>query len=133
MIVLTHGCFDVLHIGHIKLLKYAKSLGDELVVSLLSDRYVTIAKGEGRPIHNIWERMEQIAELRCVDRVVVVDGPGHESVQKMIEEVKPGIYVKGADTRGKFGEEAFISSRGIYMAFCPMIPGRSTTHVASAL
>ena len=119
-IVLAHGVFDVLHIGHIRLLKTARNLGGEVYVSLLSDRFVTMYKGPSRPIHMLSQRMEQILELRCVDRVVVVDGPGHEAVQRMIEDVKPSVYVKGLDTKGKFAEEEWVKAMGIEMMFVKM-------------
>jgi rfaE bifunctional protein nucleotidyltransferase chain/domain len=118
--VLAHGVFDVLHIGHIRLLKKARSMGDELVVSLLADRFVTLYKGPLRPVHPLAERIEQLLELRCVDRTVVVDGPGHEAVQEMIQSVRPSIYVKGMATKGTFGEEEFIRSMGIEMVYVDM-------------
>ena len=125
--VLAHGVFDVLHIGHIRLLRQARSLGDELVVSLLSDRYVRKYKGSSRPVHTLAQRMEQITELRSVDRVVVVDGPGHEAVQEMIEAVRPAVYVKGAATRGTFGEEEFVKKRGIELVYVDMVPNAEST------
>ena len=131
--VLVHGCFDVIHIGHIRLLKHARSLGDELVVSLLADEYVKSAKGTNRPIHTLNDRIVQIAELRCVDRVTVVNGPGCEAVERMIAIVRPAIYVKGEDRRGKFGEEDFVKRMGIKMVYFDMVENLSTTHVASAI
>lgn len=119
-IVLAHGVFDVLHIGHIRLLKMARNFGDELVVSLLADRFVTMYKGPTRPLYTLEERTEHVLALRCVDRVVVVDGPGHEAVQRMIEDVKPSVYVKGADTKGKFGEAEFLKARGIRIEYVQM-------------
>lgn len=127
--VLTHGCFDVLHIGHIRLLKHARTLGDELVVSLLADKYVSIAKGPSRPIHTLHERIEQLSELRCVDRVVVVNGPGHEAVERMIAQVWPAVYVKGANSKGAFGEEDFVRSMRIEMVFFDVVPEKSTTGI----
>lgn len=127
--VLAHGCFDVLHIGHIKLLKRARSLGDELVVSLLADEFVKVAKGPRRPIHTLHERIEQISELRCVDRVTVVNGPGHEAVEQMIAIVKPAVYVKGSDTKGTFGEERFVRLMGIELVYVDMVARASTSRV----
>lgn len=119
--VLAHGCFDVLHIGHIRLLKYARSLGDELVVSLLADKYVRLYKGEGRPVNTLNVRIEQMRELRSVDRVVVVDGPGHESVQAVIAHVMPSVYVKGQDCLGKVPELTFLQSLGVEIEFMPVV------------
>lgn len=95
-VVLCHGVFDVLHPGHIAHLKEAKSLGDCLVVSVTSDRYVN--KGPGRPVHSQDKRMEQLAALEMVDYVVLSDHPtGYE----IIEAIKPNIVVKGSDYQGK--------------------------------
>ena len=118
--VLTHGVFDVLHIGHIRLLRHASHHGDELVVSLLADRYVKMYKSFDRPIHSLEERIEQMRAIRYVDDIVVVDGPGHEAVQDMIEIVKPHVYVKGLASKGNFAEEAWVRSRGIEMMFVDM-------------
>jgi rfaE bifunctional protein nucleotidyltransferase chain/domain len=118
--VLTHGCFDIIHTRHIRLLKYARSLGDELVVSLLADEYVRKYKGEKRPVHPLDMRIEHMKELRCVDRVVVVDGPGHEAVQDMLEMVRPSIYLKGGECIGRMPEEAFAKSLGIEVVFMEM-------------
>lgn len=122
--VLSHGVFDVLHVRHIRLLKYARSLGDELVVSLLADKYVKMYKGEKRPVHDLEARIEQIKELRCVDRVVVVDGPGHEAVQKMIAEVRPAIYVKGGEYDGRLLEHDFLHAMGVDVVFMEMAHDR---------
>jgi rfaE bifunctional protein nucleotidyltransferase chain/domain len=120
-IVLIHGCFDVLHIGHIRLMKAANGLGDELVVSLLSDKFVTIAKGPDRPIHPLNIRIENLQALRCVHRIAIVDGPGHEAVEKMIAEVRPSVYVKGSEYVGKVPEQAFAESIGVKMMFLDMV------------
>lgn len=118
---MAHGVFDVLHIGHLRLLRHAKNLGDRLVVSLLADKYVTMYKGANCPLNNLEIRIEQMKSLRYVDQVVVVDGPGHEAVREMIERIGPNVYVKGADTKGTFGEEEFVKARGIKMVFFDMI------------
>jgi rfaE bifunctional protein nucleotidyltransferase chain/domain len=119
--VLAHGCFDVIHIGHIRLLKAARAMGDELVVSLLSDRFVTAAKGAGRPVHTLEARAEHLRELRCVDRVVVVNGPGSKAVERMIDSVRPAIYVKGANCRGLVPEKEFLKSIGTELVFLDMV------------
>lgn len=96
-------------------------MGDELVVSLLSDKFVRMYKGPARPIHTLDMRKEQVLALRCVDRVVVVDGPGHEAVERMIRSVRPAVYVKGSATRGTFGEEDLVRRMGIQMVFVDMV------------
>jgi rfaE bifunctional protein nucleotidyltransferase chain/domain len=91
-IVLCHGVFDLLHVGHIKYLNQAKKLGDVLVVSLTADRYVN--KGPNRPAFNEQLRAEQLAALECVDYVAINDAP---SAVPVIETIKPSFYVKGQD------------------------------------
>ena len=118
--VLTHGVFDVLHIGHIRLLRQAHQLGDALVVSLLADKWVKLYKRFDRPIHSLDERIEQMRAIRYVDEIVVVDGAGHEAVQEMIEMVRPDIYVKGLASKGTFKEEDWVRSQGIQMMFVDM-------------
>jgi len=92
--VLAHGCFDLLHLGHIRHLKEARELGDRLVVSVTSDKFVN--KGPGRPRFTDTERAEALLELRCVDEVKINDGA---DAVEMIKHVKPSIYVKGIDYR----------------------------------
>lgn len=95
-IVLAHGCFDLLHIGHIRHLNAARALGDWLIVSVTSDRYVN--KGPGRPAFTEDERVEALEALRFVDEVIVNDEP---DAVKMIYRVNPDVYVKGSDYAGK--------------------------------
>jgi rfaE bifunctional protein kinase chain/domain/rfaE bifunctional protein nucleotidyltransferase chain/domain len=89
-IILCHGCFDLLHIGHVKYLKKAKSLGDILIVTITGDKYVN--KGPGRPIFSEMHRSEYIAELELVDYVAI---NYTETAIEVINEVKPNYYVKG--------------------------------------
>ncbi len=91
-IVLCHGTFDLLHIGHIRHLEEAAELGDELVVSVTTDDYVR--KGHGRPHFTLTERMHALQALRCVSRVLPSNGPDASDV---IREVKPAYFVKGSD------------------------------------
>ena len=118
--VLCHGCFDVLHIGHLRLFKKARYMGDRLVVSLLSDEFVRASKGSKRPFHNLAIRREMVEALSAVSETVVVDGPGHEAVERMIATVKPQIYVKGSEYRGRIPEQAFAESIGVKIAFIDM-------------
>lgn len=90
--VLAHGCFDLLHLGHIRHLVEARKLGDRLVVSVTSDRYVN--KGPGRPHFTEAERAEALSALSCVDEVRINDSP---DAVLMIENIKPAFYVKGID------------------------------------
>ncbi|MDQ7089281.1 MAG: bifunctional D-glycero-beta-D-manno-heptose-7-phosphate kinase/D-glycero-beta-D-manno-heptose 1-phosphate adenylyltransferase HldE [Methylococcales bacterium] len=93
-IVLTNGCFDILHLGHITYLKQAKALGDRLVVLVNSDDSVKRLKGENRPINHLNERMEMLAALECVDWVVFFTD---DTPQNVIAQLLPDILVKGGD------------------------------------
>ena len=93
-IVLTNGCFDVIHAGHVAYLKEAKKLGDVLVVGVNSDEQVRILKGEDRPVFDVHERTEILEELHCIDYVIVFDEP---TAEQLIRQVRPSIYVKGGD------------------------------------
>lgn len=90
--ILCHGCFDVLHPGHVAHLQEARALGDELIVSVTADAHVH--KGPGRPVFTARQRCEALRALKCVDAVMVNDGPDAVAA---IEKVKPAIYVKGID------------------------------------
>ena len=91
-IVLCHGVFDLLHLGHIKHFKSAKKFGDYLVVSITTNKFVN--KGPGRPIFNQLERLDFLKELRIIDDVVISNSNSAEDVIKVI---KPDYYVKGPD------------------------------------
>lgn len=91
-VVLCHGCFDVLHHGHLNYFKAAKKFGDKLLVSVTSDRYVN--KGPGRPYFSAGQRAEMIKALGLVDDVIISDSP---TAVQVIEQIKPDFYVKGPD------------------------------------
>ena len=93
-IVLANGCFDLLHVGHIRYLRGAKALGGMLVVAMNSDASVRQIKGEGRPFMPAQERAEIVAALADVDAVVVFDEP---DVRALIREIRPDIQAKGTD------------------------------------
>lgn len=93
-IVLANGCFDLLHVGHVRYLTEAKKLGDVLIVGINSDRQARALKGEGRPFMPEAERAELIAALGCVDLVTVFDQPTAET---LIRTIRPDIHAKGTD------------------------------------
>jgi len=93
-IVLANGCFDLLHVGHVRYLRGAKALGGKLVVAMNSDASVRQIKGEGRPFMPAQERAEIVAALTDVDAVVLFDEP---DVRALIREVRPDIQAKGTD------------------------------------
>ena len=105
--VLATGCFDPLHIGHVWHLRAAKALGDELIVAVTADAYVN--KGPGRPVFSVHDRADMVRELRCVDRVIVVEsGPG------AVYAVRPDIFVKGKeyDRYPRIPEEELVERLG---------------------
>lgn len=93
-LVLTNGCFDLLHVGHVRYLQAARGLGDALVVAINGDASVRTLKGAGRPLNNEDDRAEIIASLQCVDYAVIFP---EIRVTGLIEEIRPAIYVKGGD------------------------------------
>ena len=93
-IVLANGCFDVLHVGHVRYLEGARALGDLLVVGINSDEQVTVLKGAGRPIMAEAERAEIVASLAAVDLVTIFDEP---TVEALLLVLKPDIHAKGTD------------------------------------
>jgi rfaE bifunctional protein nucleotidyltransferase chain/domain len=93
-LVFTNGCFDLLHVGHVRYLQAARALGDALLVAINGDESVRALKGEGRPLNRAEDRAELIAALESVDHVVIF--PEVRATQ-LLEIVRPGIYVKGGD------------------------------------
>jgi rfaE bifunctional protein nucleotidyltransferase chain/domain len=93
-VVLANGCFDILHVGHLRYLKGARALGDVLVVAVNSDRSVRAIKDEGRPILDEDERVQLVSALDCVDYVVLFDEPG---VSQVLKTLKPSVHAKGTD------------------------------------
>ena len=125
-IVTTNGCFDILHIGHLRYLKKAKSFGDILVVALNSDSSTRKLKGETRPINNQNDRAELLANLNCVDIVVIFD---EISPQKLLVEIAPDIHTKGADyTIETLPEAKAIMEVGGRIEFIEFVEGKSTTN-----
>ena len=94
MVVFTNGCFDILHIGHVKLLKYAKTLGSKLIVGINSDSSIKRLKGNNRPINNLNNRKELLEALTCVDEVISFN---EDTPYNLINTIKPDIIVKGGD------------------------------------
>ena len=124
MKVWTNGCFDILHRGHIELFKYAKSLGDELMVGIDTDYKVELDKGDGRPINLLQDRVFMLESIKYVDKVISFDST--EDLRKTIRWYKPDIMVIGSDWRGKdvIGQE-FADK----LVFFDRIDGYSTTDI----
>ena len=97
--VIVNGAFDILHSGHIKLLRYAKSLGDYLLVAIDTDSRIRELKGKGRPINNILDRINLLSAIRYVDKVDTFSSD--QELVTIIREFQPDIMVKGSDYKGK--------------------------------
>tara|TARA_Y100000593_G_C4178270_1_gene270681 strand:+ start:289 stop:708 length:420 start_codon:yes stop_codon:yes gene_type:complete len=98
-VVWTNGCFDILHRGHIELFKYAKSLGDLLLVGIDSDEKVKSDKGESRPINTSDDRKFMLESLKYIDKVHVFDS--RQNLENLIKNIKPDIMVIGSDWKDK--------------------------------
>lgn len=124
-IVATNGCFDILHVGHVRSLQKAKSLGNFLVVGLNSDSSVKESKGNERPINNENDRAEILASLSCVDIVAIFSD---KTAEKFLSLVKPDIYVKGGEyDLDKLSEAILVRNLGGKAVSIPMVQGSSTT------
>jgi rfaE bifunctional protein nucleotidyltransferase chain/domain len=109
-VVFANGCFDLLHVGHIRYLEAARALGDLLVLGLNGDKSVRELKGPGRPLMNQEERAEILAALECVDYLLVFDEP---TAEKILETLKPDIHAKGTDyTQESVPERETVLSYG---------------------
>ncbi len=125
--MLTNGCFDLLHVGHVRYLTQARELGDYLAVALNGDESVCALKGKGRPINTAAERAEVLAALACVDFVTVF--PSVRATE-VIATVRPSIYVKGGDYSVESlnpEELAALREVGARIEILPLVPGKSTS------
>ena len=130
-IVLTNGCFDVLHLGHVRYLEQAATLGDLLVVGVNGDHSVRLLKGAGRPLVPEQERAEVLAALAVVDYVVIFSEPTAESLVRL---VRPDIYVKGGDYQVNSIPEARLARElGAEVRVVDLQPGRSTSALVQAI
>ncbi len=130
-IVFTNGCFDILHIGHIEYLKFARKQGDILVIGLNTDRSVRSLKGPTRPFVSELERAKMLAALEDVTYVVLFD---EQTPLHLISAIKPDVLVKGEDWRnaGAVGSE-IVESYGGKVVFAPLVEGISTTNIVSRI
>lgn len=129
--VWVNGCFDILHVGHIRLLTYARSLGDHLIVGLNSDSSTRSLKGDARPIHPQNERAEVMMALRCVDSVVVFDEISPLEAMKRCMPID--IVVKGADYFGKeYHERPWLYEKEIEIVYYELTRNSTTGIVSMA-
>ncbi len=130
-IVTTNGCFDILHVGHVRILKQSKARGDILVVGINSDASVRNLKGPERPINNQDDRAELLSSLECVDIVSIFD---EGTPVEFIKVVKPDIHVKGADYKPQDLEETpVVESLGGRVEILPLVPQKSTTSLVQKI
>jgi len=130
-VVTTNGCFDILHVGHVRYLQKTKTFADYSIVLLNSDKSVKLIKGEGRPINNENDRAEILCALSCVDYVVLFD---ESSPSDLLDEIKPNVHTKGADYSVETLPEAdVILKNGGRIEFITFVEGKSTTNTINAM
>lgn len=126
-IVFTNGCFDLLHIGHVRYLKQASELGDILIVGVNTDASVQKLKGPTRPIQNENDRTEILASLKSVSHTILF---GEETPLELIHQIKPDVLVKGGDWKvSQIVGSDFVMSYGGHVQSLQFINGKSTTAI----
>ena len=124
---LTNGCFDLLHVGHVRYLQEARSEVDALIVAVNSDASVRALKGPARPIVTEWQRAEVLAALECVDLVTIFED---RTAERLVGVVRPDVYFKGADyslDAKVLPEATVVQSYGGEVRLVALEPGVSTT------
>jgi rfaE bifunctional protein nucleotidyltransferase chain/domain len=132
-VVATNGCFDLLHVGHVRFLQEAKKRGDLLIVGVNGDHSVRELKGEGRPVNGESDRAEVVAGLGCVDAVVIFP---EKRATEFLRAVRPEVYVKGGDYQADQldkDEVTVVKEGGGEVQVLALTPGRSTTAVLQKL
>ncbi|MBI3965084.1 MAG: D-glycero-beta-D-manno-heptose 1-phosphate adenylyltransferase [Chloroflexi bacterium] len=130
-VVLTNGCFDLLHVGHVRYLESARALGDALLVGVNSDRSIRGLKTGGRPFVTENERAEVIAALAAVDAVVVFD---ELTASRLVDLLEPDLYCKGGDyTLESLPEAPHVLAYGGEIRFLPFESGHSTTRLVDRI
>jgi rfaE bifunctional protein nucleotidyltransferase chain/domain len=129
--VFTNGCFDLLHAGHLALLRKARAFGDRLVVGVNSDDSVRRLKGERRPLVPAAERALLLAGLSVVDHVVVFD---EDDPRTLLAALHPGIHVKGGDYRAAdLPETPLVHSWGGRVEIVPLVPGLASSRLVKTI
>ena len=127
VVVTTNGCFDVLHVGHLRYLQAARTLGDLLVVGVTSDASVRALKGENRPLVSAAERAEMLAGLACVNYVTIFS---ESNPIALLSQLKPNIHVKGGDyTIDQLPERKVVEANDGKIVLGLNVPGKSTTDI----
>ncbi|MDR0351863.1 MAG: D-glycero-beta-D-manno-heptose 1-phosphate adenylyltransferase [Opitutaceae bacterium] len=125
-VVFTNGAFDILHLGHLTYMTFARRQGDCLVVGLNSDASVKRYKGDKRPIVPEQERATLLAGLKCVDYVVIFD---EDEPKELIAHILPDVLVKGEDWAHYVSGRDIVEARGGKVVLARMVEGRSTTNI----
>ena len=137
--VFTNGCFDLLHLGHVRYLQQARTHGDFLILGLNNDAGVRVLKGVGRPLVPEKERAEILAALSCVDYITIFAEPTAGSLVRLLQ---PAIYVKGGDyanvtsdqpDTGRLPEAKVVQEYGGNVRLIPYLPHHSTTELIAAI
>ncbi len=129
-IVFTNGCFDILHVGHLRYLQFAREQGDILIVGLNSDSSVRKHKGIRRPVVPQDERSEMLLGLRTVDFVIIFE---EDEPEKLISEILPDVLVKGEDWAHYVSGRSVVEANGGKVVLAKMVEGRSTTNIIAKL
>lgn len=130
-IVLANGCFDIIHVGHVRYLRDAKSRGDVLIVALNSDESVRSLKGVGRPLMSQWERAEILSSFEFVDYIIIFD---EKDVSRILQELRPHIHAKGSDyTEETVPERNVVLSYGGEIAICGGKKVRSSSKIINEI
>jgi D-glycero-beta-D-manno-heptose 1-phosphate adenylyltransferase len=126
-LVVTNGCFDILHLGHVTYLQNARHQGDALLVGVTSDAGVRSLKGPGRPLNSELERAAVVAALESVDGVLIFP---ELDARTFLQAVRPDVYVKGGDytiDTINQDERRLLDKLGVQIVILPVVPGKSTT------
>ena len=130
-IVFTNGCFDILHLGHVRYLKESAKYGDTLIVGINSDSSVRKLKGSTRPINNETDRAQLLCEADLADYAIIFN---EDTPINLLVEIKPDIYTKGADyTLETLPETKTVQSYGGKIEFIKFVEGKSTTNIIAKM
>jgi rfaE bifunctional protein nucleotidyltransferase chain/domain len=130
-LVLTNGCFDLLHIGHVRYLQAAKKQGTHLIIGVNTDRSVSAIKGPSRPLNSEMDRAEVLAALACTDFITHFD---QDTADELISVLRPDLYLKAGDYNlDTLPEQKTLLKLGIEVAFMPFFQGHSTTGLISRM
>jgi rfaE bifunctional protein nucleotidyltransferase chain/domain len=132
-LVFTNGCFDLLHVGHVRYLQAARALGDALLVAVNGDASVRALKGPSRPINNEQDRAEVLGALGCVDFLTIFHS---ERVTELVRTIQPHVYAKGGDYTVESldpGERGALQEVGADIRILPLVAGKSTTAIVQKM